>query len=221
VLLYKLVKLVIPLTVGENKLPYIHMPEKLGPCQKDEANVELGELDRARNSIHRDFDSIKLCISWINGVRTWVDKFGDTFRHIDWKAPNLGGCGWSRAQINDVSRRLVKRMMMFVRRQMRCLRSGPPGFSAVKTLACMPRLWLSRGLTHGDLAYVHVDRWMTNESETEGQKFEKETNAVLRDCSSGSVILPGSCDSKRNNRRTIDNLDEGLTKIGTNLAKQR
>jgi len=97
-----LYKLVILLTVGENKLLYIHMPEGLGPCEGDEANVELGELARARHNIHRDFDPIKLCISWINDVRTWMDKLSDKFRHVNWKAPDLGGCGWSRVQINDV-----------------------------------------------------------------------------------------------------------------------
>jgi hypothetical protein len=55
------------------------------PCgaflQKDEANIELGELDRARNNVHRDFDPIKLCISRINVVHTREDKVTETFRH--------------------------------------------------------------------------------------------------------------------------------------------
>lgn len=37
------------------------MWEKLGPWPKVEANVGLGELDRARNNVRGDFDPIKLC----------------------------------------------------------------------------------------------------------------------------------------------------------------
>jgi hypothetical protein len=87
---------------GRTSFPIFTCHRNSDPVLKDEANVELGELDRARHNIHRDFDPIKLCISWINGVRTWVDKFGEKFRHVDLEAPNLGGCGWSRVEINDV-----------------------------------------------------------------------------------------------------------------------
>lgn len=63
---------------------------------KDEANVELGELQRARFNVHGDFDPIKLCISWTNVVRTRVDKVSKNFRHDDWKETNLGGCAWTK-----------------------------------------------------------------------------------------------------------------------------
>lgn len=73
---------------------------------KDEANVGLGELDRARNNVRRDFVPIKLCTLRINIGRTRVDKVSNKFRHMSgWRQFRRMYCTWPRPkgpEIKDI-----------------------------------------------------------------------------------------------------------------------